>query len=99
MDLFSLTVVFSKPPSGGFFRLRGIDEERSGGERSQGGAGGGKQFLVVADRSRHQLVGTGTLSDAQWAAWKTYRQALHDLPTRRRFPADAVWPSAPTIGL
>ena len=32
----------------------------------------------------------------QRAAWKTYRQALRDVPTQAGFPGNVVWPTKPT---
>ncbi|CAI8696383.1 Phage tail protein [Burkholderia sp. IT-111MI5] len=46
--------------------------------------------LAACDWIAVRQADTGTLSDAQWAAWKTYRQARRDLPARKRFPADVV---------
>lgn len=33
--------------------------------------------------------------DAVPAAWKTYRQALRDVPTQKGFPRAIKWPAAP----
>jgi hypothetical protein len=30
-------------------------------------------------------------------AWKTYRQALRNLPTQKGFPSNVVWPLAPNV--
>jgi len=35
------------------------------------------------------------LSEAQIAAWKTYRQALRDVPGQADFPTTIVWPTQP----
>ena len=32
----------------------------------------------------------------QRAAWKTYRQALRDVPTQTGFPSNVTWPTEPT---
>jgi len=39
-----------------------------------------------------------TLSEEKLEEWKTYRQALRDLPTHSNFPAllDSDWPTKPT---
>lgn len=51
--------------------------------------------LSACDWIAVRQADAGTLSDTQWGAWKTYRQALRDIPAQKGFPADVVWPTAP----
>lgn len=51
--------------------------------------------LSACDWIAVRQADAGTLSDTQWDAWKTYRQALRDIPAQKGFPADVVWPTAP----
>ena len=41
-------------------------------------------------------VNTTDLDDAKKAEWKTYRQALRDLPAQSGFPWDITWPTKPS---
>ena len=63
-----------------------------------------EQALSSLRRQRNQL-----LAETDWvitmhkelgtnipAAWKTYRQALRDLPENTTDPADPVWPTKPS---
>ena len=36
------------------------------------------------------------LSDSKVAEWKTFRQALRDIPTQARFLTNATWPTKPS---
>jgi hypothetical protein len=36
------------------------------------------------------------LTDDQKASWRTYRQALRDLPSNTTDPANPTWPAPPT---
>ena len=36
------------------------------------------------------------LSDSKVAEWKTFRQALRDIPTQAGFPTNVTWPPRPT---
>lgn len=51
--------------------------------------------LSACDWIAVRQADAGTLSGTQWGAWKTYRQALRDIPAQKGFPADVVWPTAP----
>lgn len=51
--------------------------------------------LSACDWVAVRQADAGTLSGTQWGAWKTYRQALRDIPAQKGFPADVVWPTAP----
>ncbi|AOK00200.1 tail fiber assembly protein [Burkholderia vietnamiensis] len=51
--------------------------------------------LAVCDWIAIRQADAGTLSDTQWAAWKSYRQALRDIPTQNGFPSDVAWPTTP----
>ena len=35
------------------------------------------------------------LSDSKKTEWKTYRQALRDVPAQSKFPSDITWPTQP----
>ena len=37
------------------------------------------------------------LSEEEWGAWTTYRQALRDLPSTTEDPANPVWPEKPPL--
>ena len=41
-------------------------------------------------------VNSPDLTDDKKAEWKTYRQALRDLPDQSGFPWDITWPTKPT---
>ncbi|WP_407971474.1 tail fiber assembly protein [Burkholderia pyrrocinia] len=51
--------------------------------------------LAACDWIAIRQLDAGTLPADQWAAWKTYRQALRDIPTQTGFPASIEWPSTP----
>ncbi|HDR9022682.1 tail fiber assembly protein [Burkholderia vietnamiensis] len=51
--------------------------------------------LAVCDWIAIRQADAGTLSETQWAAWKSYRQALRDIPTQNGFPSDVAWPTTP----
>lgn len=55
---------------------------------------------VRAERNNMLLASDWTqLEDvpiANRVAWKTYRQALRDLPEQEGFPEDIIWPTKPT---
>ena len=36
------------------------------------------------------------LSDSKVAEWKTFRQALRDIPTQAGFPTNVTWPTKPS---
>lgn len=36
------------------------------------------------------------LSDSKVAEWKTFRQALRNIPTQSGFPANVIWPTKPS---
>ena len=36
------------------------------------------------------------LSDSKVAEWKTFRQALRDIPAQSGFPTNVTWPSKPS---
>ena len=37
------------------------------------------------------------LSEEEWGAWTTYRQALRDLPSTTENPANPMWPEKPPL--
>lgn len=51
--------------------------------------------LTACDWIAIRQVDAGTLTDTQWAARKTYRQALRDIPAQKGFPSEVVWPAVP----
>ena len=61
------------------------------------------EAAVIAKRNQLLLesdfadlpVTQARLTDAQKAAWATYRHALRYLPSTARFPWDPVWPTKP----
>ncbi|PRF79644.1 hypothetical protein C6Q12_03855 [Burkholderia multivorans] len=53
--------------------------------------------LAACDWIAIRQADAGTLSDAQWAAWRAYRQALRDIPQQASFPSEVVWPSPPAL--
>lgn len=50
------------------------------------------QLLNVTDWT---TVADAPLSDAKRAEWRTYRQALRDLPEQPGFPTEIAWPKPP----
>lgn len=59
------------------------------------------QLAAEARALRNQLLTSSDwtqVADApvDQAAWATYRQALRDVPDQLGFPADIIWPTAPT---
>lgn len=52
------------------------------------------QLLLESDFS-DLPASQARFTDAEKAAWSTYRQALRDLPASSRFPWDPVWPTKP----
>ena len=44
---------------------------------------------------RYQWTETADLTTDEKAAWKTYKQALRDLPKQSGFPYDVTWPTKP----
>jgi len=69
-------------------------------ERDAWDAGADDRKGVDVRRERNQLLRESdwvsgsdiTMSDA----WKTYRQALRDIPSQEGFPNDVTWPTSPT---
>ena len=45
---------------------------------------------------RYQWTETADLTTDEKAAWKTYKQALRDLPKQTGFPYDITWPTKPS---
>ena len=46
-------------------------------------------WLVIKEREEGGSV-------SNFADWKTYRQALRDVPTQTGFPSNVTWPTKPT---
>lgn len=44
---------------------------------------------------KYQWTETADLTTDEKAAWKTYKQALRDLPKQSGFPYDVTWPTKP----
>ena len=42
------------------------------------------------------LVSSGAMTSDKLTEWKTYRQALRDLPANTSDPSDVTWPTKPT---
>jgi hypothetical protein len=65
-------------------------------------------YTAAADDRKAEsirLKRDGLLSQTDWMAcsdvtmsdeWKTYRQALRDIPSQEGFPNDVTWPTSPT---
>ena len=54
------------------------------------------EVLVRAERdSRLAASDTMALADRITDAWRTYRQALRDVPAQAGFPTDVTWPIEP----
>ncbi|WP_081054966.1 tail fiber assembly protein [Burkholderia diffusa] len=53
--------------------------------------------LAVCDWIAVRQFDAGTLTDEQWSAWKSYRQALRDIPAQSGFPGAVDWPTPPTL--
>ena len=54
------------------------------------------EFLVRAERdSRLAASDTMALADRITDAWRTYRQALRNVPAQAGFPTDVTWPIEP----
>ena len=69
-------------------------------ERDAWEAGADDRKGVDVRRERNQL-----LRESDWVSgsdvtmsdeWKTYRQALRDIPSQEGFPNDVTWPTSPT---
>lgn len=57
-----------------------------------------KKFVVIREQRNEKLAACDwrVLPDVlNSAAWKTYRQALRDVPAQPGFPDNVVWPDAP----
>jgi hypothetical protein len=54
-----------------------------------------RRNVLLADSDWSQLSDTA-LTEEQRAAWKTYRQALRDIPEAFSNPSSVVWPELPT---
>ena len=64
-----------------------------------------KEFESVADLSELRLERNILLAETDWMAnsdvtmsdaWKTYRQALRDLPANTSDPSNPTWPTKPS---
>ncbi|MBR8059219.1 phage tail assembly chaperone [Burkholderia dolosa] len=53
--------------------------------------------LAACDWTAPGQADAGSLSRTYWAAWKSYRQPLCDIPAHTGFPTAAAWPAAPDL--
>ena len=78
-----------------------IDEQVSAGQMTRQTASTIKAVNARAERdtllsgSDWTQVPDVVLSDSQKAEWKTYRQALRDVPEQGGFPDSVIWPTSP----
>lgn len=52
-------------------------------------------WTQVADMNSVDAEGVAVLSPAKIVEWKTYRQALRDVPEQEDFPDPITWPTKP----
>ena len=51
---------------------------------------------AVLKSSDWRVMPDSPLSDSKVAEWKTFRQALRDIPAQSGFPTNVTWPSKPS---
>ena len=51
---------------------------------------------AVLKSSDWRVMPDSPLSDSKIAEWKTFRQALRNIPTQSGFPANVIWPTKPS---
>ncbi|TCK37963.1 phage tail assembly chaperone [Paraburkholderia sp. BL8N3] len=95
------------PPFFMHWKAPGVDEPDSEDIKAKFEADEAKYRAAFARRFRNACLdgtdGKGNVSDApagskaalQADAWRTYRQALRDVPQQAGFPMDIDWPLAP----
>jgi hypothetical protein len=51
---------------------------------------------AVLKSSDWRIMSDSPLSNSKKAEWKTFRQALRDIPAQSGFPTNVTWPSKPS---